>query len=62
MATAKQEVLQVLDKLPDDTTLEDIQYRLYVMSQVRRGDNDVANGRYLTREEVEARMARWIGM
>jgi hypothetical protein len=28
-ATAKQEVEQLLEKLPDTSTLEDIQYHLY---------------------------------
>ncbi len=37
MNTAKEEVEQLLKKLPDDCTLEDIHYHLYVIEKVRRG-------------------------
>ena len=34
MSTAKNEVQSLLEKLPDDCTLEDIQYHLYVVEKV----------------------------
>ena len=37
MGTAKAEVESLLHKLPDDCSLEDIQYHLYVIEKVRRG-------------------------
>ena len=37
MSTAKNEVESLLKKLPDDCTLEDIQYHLYVVEKVHRG-------------------------
>ena len=37
MVTAKQEVESLLAKLPDDCSLEDIQYHLYVIEKVRMG-------------------------
>jgi hypothetical protein len=37
MSTAKKEVEALLDKLPDDCSLEDIQYHLYVIEKVRNG-------------------------
>ncbi|MBS7458583.1 hypothetical protein [Coralloluteibacterium stylophorae] len=59
-ATAKQDVEQLLGHLPDDSTLEDIQYHLYVLEKVRRGQADVAAGRTYTDEDVRARMQRWL--
>lgn len=59
-ATAKQEVEQLLGHLPDDSTLEDIQYHLYVLEKIRRGQADVAAGRTYTHEEVRVRMQRWL--
>jgi len=41
MSTAKQEVRELLDNLPDDSTIEDIQYHLYVLEKVRRGRDDI---------------------
>lgn len=37
MQTAKQEVENLLHQLPEDSSLEDIQYHLYVIKKVRRG-------------------------
>jgi hypothetical protein len=37
MSTAKQDVEQLLNKLPDDCSVEDIQYHLYVLDKIRRG-------------------------
>jgi hypothetical protein len=36
-ATAKQAVEQLLEQLPDTSTLEDIQYHLYVLEKIKRG-------------------------
>lgn len=60
MATAKQEVQKVLDTLPDETSLEDIQYHLYVLQRVERGRQDIEAGRVIPQDEVERRMARWL--
>ena len=61
MATAKEEVRRMLDQLPDDVSLEDIQYHIYVQQKIARGLQDVAHGRVLSQEEVERRIARWLG-
>jgi predicted transcriptional regulator len=60
MQSAKEEAIQLIRRLPDDTTLEDIQYHLYVQQKVRRGMQDVEEGRVYTQEEVEKRMKRWV--
>ena len=61
MGTAKDEVRKLLDQLPDDSSFEDIQYHIYVREKIQRGLEDVEAGRTLTQEEVEKRMARWLG-
>jgi predicted transcriptional regulator len=60
MQTAKEEVIEVLSNLPDDATLEEIQYRLYVRQKIKRGIDDIDGGRFLSQENVEDRMKRWI--
>jgi hypothetical protein len=37
METAKRQALTLIQNLPDDSTLEDIQYHLYVREKVERG-------------------------
>jgi len=58
--TAKQEVERVLSRLPEDASLEDEQYHLYVLQHIERGRRDIEEGRVLSPEEVERRMARWL--
>ena len=58
--TAKQEVEELLKELPDDATLEDIQYHIYVKQKIAQGLADVRAGRVISQEEVEKRFARWI--
>jgi predicted transcriptional regulator len=60
MATAKQDVRRVLDGLPEEVSLEDIQYHLYVLQRIERGREYVEAGRVLPQDEVEQRLARWL--
>ena len=60
MQTAKQEVQELLDELPDDATLEDIQYHLYVKQKIAQGLADVAAGRILSQDEIELRFSKWL--
>lgn len=60
-AAAEQEATALLSQLPDECTLEDIQYHLYVLEKIRRGEADLAAGRALTQPEARARLKRWLG-
>jgi predicted transcriptional regulator len=60
MQTAKQEVNELLNRLPDDCSLEDIQYHLYVLQKIERGLKDTEEGRVYTQEEVEKLMSKWL--
>ena len=51
MDTAKDEVRHILDSLPEDATLEDIQYRIYVRQAIAAGLRDIAEGRTLSQKE-----------
>jgi len=44
MATAKEEVLRMLHRLPDESSYEDIQYHIYVREKIERGLRDVEEG------------------
>ena len=61
MHTVKEEVNKLLSNLPDDCTLEDIQYHLYVLQKIERGLGDAKEGRVHSQEEVDLRMAKWLG-
>ena len=60
MSTAKQDVELLLNRLPDDSSFEDIQYHLYVLDKVRRGLEDARVNGTLSQEEVESRLSKWL--
>ena len=60
MSAVKEEVRRLLERLPDDVSFEDVQYHLYVLQQIERGVRDVEEGRVVSQEEMERRMARWL--
>jgi len=60
MHTAKQDVERLLHQLPDDSTLEAIQYHLYVLDKIKRGQRAIADGKQYTSEEARARLSQWI--
>jgi hypothetical protein len=50
--SAKDEVRALLDRLPDDVTLEDIQYHLDVVVKVLEAEAQLERGEGFTQEEV----------
>ena len=59
MVNIKEEVANLLERLPDDCSLEDIQYHLYVLEKIRRGLDDSRNGRTVPHEDVVRRLSQW---
>ncbi|MBI9086643.1 MAG: hypothetical protein JEZ11_23800 [Desulfobacterales bacterium] len=41
MQTAKENVMEILKGIPDNSTLEEIQYHLYVRQKIERGIKDI---------------------
>lgn len=60
MQKIQQEVSKLLNRLPDDCSLEDVQYHLYVLQKIEHGLKDAEEGRVYTQEEIEKRMAKWL--
>jgi predicted transcriptional regulator len=46
--------------MPEESTFEDIQYHLYVLECIERGEREIEDGRTLTHDEVENRLAKWL--
>ncbi len=58
--TAKEQVQQILANLPEDASLEDIQYHIYVRQKIQQGMDDAEAGRVLSHAEVQQRLAKWL--
>ena len=60
MDTAKSQVQQILEMLPEDASLEDIQYHIYVRQKIQQGLEDEKAGRVVGHAEVQQRLAKWL--
>ena len=60
MKTTKKEVQSLIDKLPDDCTLEDVQYHLYVIEKIHRGLERAKKEGGISQKQVEKRLAKWL--
>lgn len=57
----KDMVRALLERLPDDCTLDDVLYHLYVVQAVERGRVDVAAGQTIPHEQVAAELRKkWL--
>ena len=59
MESLKQEVLNVISKMPDTADIDDIMYRLYVIDKVRKGKEAVQRGETVSIEDLKKEMASW---
>ena len=59
MSTAKEDFKALLDKLPDDCSLEDVQYHLYVVEKIRRGIERAETETVSSQDDVERKFNKW---
>jgi predicted transcriptional regulator len=58
---AKQAVRELLDKLPDDCTLDEVLYHLYVLQRISEGLSEADSGELIPHEQVERELRqRWL--
>ena len=60
MLGVKQEVLKMIQSLPDEVTIDDIMAELYFKSQVDAGLKELDEGKGIPHEKVEKRMSKWL--
>lgn len=59
MQAAKQDALNTINQLPDSADMEEIMYRLYVLDKVRKGQEDVEQGRVIDAEALKREIEQW---
>jgi hypothetical protein len=60
MNTIKEAIKSILNQLPDDCSIEDIQYHLYVLEKIRQGLAVADRENRLKQEEVEGLLNKWL--
>jgi len=56
----KKEVISLIKELPEDITLEDIIYHLYVKQRLLKAKEDIAQGRTYSHEQVKKMAEKWL--
>lgn len=57
---AKTQVREVLERLPDDCTIEDVQYHLYIADKIRRRIEQSDADQAVPHDEAVARLEKWL--
>lgn len=60
MSAIKEEVNSLLDRLPDDASIEDVQYHLYVVEKVRNGLDAAKSEGTITQDQAEEKLGKWL--
>ncbi len=60
MKGVKQQVIQMIQALPEDITVDDVMAELYFKVQVDAGLRELDEGKGIPHEEVEKRMSKWL--
>jgi len=56
----KKEVISLIEGLPDDITLDEIIYHLYVKQKLLKAKEDIAHGRTYSHEQVKKMAEKWL--
>ena len=59
MRSIKSQAKAAIEQLPDDCSMEDIQYRLYVLEKIRRGIKQDDEGATISHAELLKRVKKW---
>ena len=59
MSTAKEEAIRIIQKLPDNSTIDEIMAELYFKQQIEQGLRDVEEGRVYSHEQVKNMVLEW---
>jgi predicted transcriptional regulator len=58
--TTKEKIIQAVEELPADATIEDAMERLLFLAKVERGLKQADAGETISHMEVKERMAEWL--
>lgn len=58
--SAKKTTLELVERLDEDVTYDDIMYELYALQKIERGLRDAEEGRTVSHDEVKDRLSQWL--
>lgn len=58
--TTKDTVIEMIRRLPDDATVDEIMAELYARHKIEEGLRELEEGKGVPHEEAKQRLARWL--
>ncbi|EFK05693.1 conserved hypothetical protein [delta proteobacterium NaphS2] len=59
METLREEAIDIISRLPDSASIDDIMYRLYVIDKVRKGKAAIKLGDSISVEDLRREIESW---
>ena len=56
----KSTVIEIISKLPEEVSVDEIIERLIVLEKIERGQQQVKEGKVNTEGEAKAKLAKWL--
>lgn len=56
----KQNIIKIVQMLPENTSIEEAMERLFILSKVEKGCNEADSGKTLSHSEAEKRLKKWL--
>ncbi len=60
VSNEKENILGVINNLPQDTSIEEAMERLYLLSRIERGCREADNNIKLSHSDAKKRMEKWL--
>lgn len=58
--SSKHDVIKFVQELPEDVTMEDILYKLYVRARIEEGIKELDEGKGISHEDAMERISEWL--
>ena len=57
--SVKEQVIEAIQRLPDDIDFRDITDEIALLAAVNEAESDIANNQLVSNEEMKARIKKW---
>ncbi len=59
MPTLKDEVIEKINKMPDDSTFDDLMYEMYLINKIKIGQSQFQLNEFITHEQLLNESSKW---
>jgi len=59
MQVLKQDVIDLVDELPERFDMEEFMYKLHVLDKVTKGQNDIKKGDFISTNGLRKEIRKW---